>query len=146
MNSCKLRTCIQSPRNSDHLYFRTVPLRWVKIDMGTYICDTNCSFHIDVCSAKFQNEWSCTSSPPVCSCFIPRDSAFSFTFCEAEAVNSVDVIQNDPQLYLLQQTSIQTSLSHTSYWHIAYLAQALFMRCCLVSNITTHACHCLSLC
>lgn len=141
LDSCKLRTCIQSPRNSDHHYFRTVPLRLVKIDMGTYIHDTNCSFHIDLSSAKFNNEWSCTSAPPVCFCFIDRNSTFSFTFCEAEAVNSVDVIQNDPQLYLLQQTSIQPSLSHISYWHIAYLAC-----CCHVSNSTTHACHCLSLC
>jgi len=146
LNSCELRTCIQSPRISDHHYFRTVPLRWVKIDMDTYICDTNCSFHVDLSSAKLKNEWSDTSAPPVCICGIHRENTCSFTFCEAEALNSVDMAQNDLWLYLLRQTSIQSTISHMSYWHIAYLAQAEFMCCSHVSNSTTRAHHCLSLC
>jgi hypothetical protein len=56
-------------------------------------------------------------------------------------VNSVDVVQNDPQLYLLQLTSVQPSLSH-----IAYLAQAVFTCCCHVNNSTTLPHHGLSLC
>ena len=52
-------------------------------------------------NAELKNEWSYTSAPPVCICGIHRDSAFSFTVCEAEAVNFVDMAQNDPQLYLL---------------------------------------------
>ena len=101
LNSCKMRACIQSPRNSDHHSFRTVRLRQIKIDMDTHIHDTNCSFHVDLSSAELKNEWSYTSAPPVCICGIHRDSAFSFTVCEAEAVNFVDMAQNDPQLYLL---------------------------------------------
>lgn len=114
--------------------------------MDTHIHVTNCNFHVDLSSAELKNEWSYASAPLVCICGIHRDSAFSFTVCEAEAVNSVDMTQNDPQLYLLRQTSIQPSLSHMSYWHIVYLAQAEFTCCCRVSNSTTRARHCLSLC
>jgi hypothetical protein len=65
----------------------------------------------------------------------PQVKHLYFTFHDTEAVNSVDRAQNDPQLYLLRQISIQPSLSHMSYWHIAYLAQAEFMCCCHVSKV-----------